>query len=59
VVAADRGNLNRIVKELELAGRATHVPQAAVTSGIQRIVTVTPSRPVGWACTSDLDYLRD
>ena len=24
-----------------LAGRATHVPQAAVTCGIQRIVTVT------------------
>jgi hypothetical protein len=37
-----------------LAGRATRVPQAAVTSGIQRIATLTPRRPIGWAHGSDL-----
>jgi hypothetical protein len=29
-----------------LAGRATHVPQAAGTNGIQRTATVTPTSPV-------------
>jgi hypothetical protein len=37
-----------------LAGRATHVPEAAVTSGIQRTTTVTSRRPVGWARIPDL-----
>jgi hypothetical protein len=37
-----------------LAGRATRVPQAADTNGIQRIVTVTRSRPLGWTHVPDL-----
>jgi hypothetical protein len=37
-----------------LAGRATHVPQAAVMSGMQRTLTVTPRTPKGWAQTCDL-----
>jgi hypothetical protein len=41
-----------------LAGRATHVPQAAVTSGIQRALTVTQSRPLGWAPVPDLQWGR-
>ena len=36
------------------AGRATHVPQAAVTSGMQRSVTVTRRRRLGWAHAADL-----
>jgi hypothetical protein len=39
---------------LVLAGRATHVPQAAVTNGIQRTVTVTRKRLLGWAHARDL-----
>ena len=35
-------------------GRATHVPQATVTSGIWRIVTVTPGGPLPWAVATDL-----
>jgi hypothetical protein len=42
---------------LVLAGRATHVPQAAVTSGMQRTVTVTWRRLFGWAHGSDLARL--
>jgi hypothetical protein len=41
-----------------LAGRATRVPQAAGTSGIQRIVTVTRRRPLGWAHAPDLGWGR-
>jgi hypothetical protein len=41
-----------------LADRATHVPQAAVTSSIQRTVTVTPRRPVGRAHVPDLGWGR-
>jgi hypothetical protein len=37
-----------------LAGHATHVPQAAVTSGMQRTVTVTQRRPLGRAHAADL-----
>jgi hypothetical protein len=37
-----------------LAGRATDVPEAAVTNGMQRSTTVTPRRPMGWAPVSDL-----
>src|SRR5215213_5308420 len=32
-----------------LVGRATHVPQAAVTSGIQRTVTVNLAGPISWS----------
>jgi hypothetical protein len=32
-----------------LTGRATCVPEAAVTSGIQRTTTVTRRGPLGWA----------
>jgi hypothetical protein len=39
---------------LVLAGRATRVPQATVTSGIPRTITITPRRPVGWAHAPDL-----
>jgi hypothetical protein len=39
-----------------LAGRATRVPQAAVTSGIQRTVTVNSRRPLDWAPASDLGW---
>jgi hypothetical protein len=41
-----------------LTGRATCVPQAADTSGIQRTTTVTSRRPVGWAHIPDLRYGR-
>jgi hypothetical protein len=41
---------------LTLAERATRVPEAAVTSGIQRTVTVTPRRPLGRARVSDLGW---
>jgi hypothetical protein len=41
-----------------LAGRATRVPQAAVTNGIQRTTTVTPIGPLGWASASDLASWR-
>ena len=41
-----------------LAGRATRVPQAAVTSGIQRTVTVTQTGPIGWAHIPDLGWGR-
>ena len=37
-----------------LAGRATRVPQAAVTNGTQRSATVTPRRPLRWARATDL-----
>jgi hypothetical protein len=37
-----------------LAGRATYVPQAAVTSGIQRTFTVTPRGLFGRMQASDL-----
>jgi hypothetical protein len=37
-----------------LAGRATRVPQAAVTSGIQRSITVTRRGPFRWANAPDL-----
>jgi len=43
---------------LVLAGRATRVPQAAVTSGIPRTITVTPRRPMGWTHASDLGWGR-
>jgi hypothetical protein len=43
-------------RNVVLAGRATHVPQAAVTSGIQRTVTVTSRRPVGWVHAADLGW---
>jgi hypothetical protein len=47
---ARRGSRHRHVRAIVvLAGRATHVPQAAVTSGIQRTVTVTPRESLGWA----------
>ena len=38
--------------------RATRVPEGAGTSGIQRTVTVTPSRPVGWARVPDQGWGR-
>jgi hypothetical protein len=41
-----------------LTGRATYVPQAAVTSGIQRTLTVTWRAPLGWAPASDLGWGR-
>jgi hypothetical protein len=41
-----------------LAGRATRVPQAAVTNGIQWTTTVTPIGPLGWASASDLASWR-
>ena len=41
-----------------LAGRATRVPQAAVTSGMQRSVTVNSRRPMGWAHIPDLGWGR-
>jgi hypothetical protein len=34
------------------------VPQAAVTSGIERTTTVTSRRPVGWALVPDLGWGR-
>ena len=37
-----------------LAGRATRVPQAAVTSGMQRSVTVTSRGPLSWMLPTDL-----
>ena len=40
---------------LVLAGRATRVPQAAVTSGIPRTITVTPTGPSRWLLAADLD----
>jgi hypothetical protein len=43
---------------LVLAGRATRVPQAAVTSGIPRTITVTSGRPMGWTRASDLGWGR-
>ena len=36
------------------AGRATRVPQAAVTSGMQRSVTVTSRGPLSWMLPTDL-----
>jgi hypothetical protein len=39
-----------------LAGRATHVPEGAGVSGIQRTVTVTPIEPVDWTRGSDLGW---
>jgi hypothetical protein len=39
-----------------LVGRATRVPQAAGTSAIQRTLTVTSRRPVGWAHAPDLGW---
>jgi hypothetical protein len=39
-----------------LAGRATHVPQAAVISGIQRTVTVTRRGLVVWTPAHDLGW---
>ena len=39
-----------------LTGRATRVPQAAGTGGIQRTITVTSRRPVGWAPVPDLGW---
>ncbi len=41
-----------------LGNRATHVPQAAVTSGIQRTVTVSRRGPMAWAVGSDLGWGR-
>jgi hypothetical protein len=41
-----------------LTGRATHVPEAAVTSGIQRTLTVTRSKPLGWPPVPDLRWGR-
>ena len=41
-----------------LTGRATRVPQAAGTGGIQRTITVTSRRPVGWAPVPDLVWGR-
>jgi hypothetical protein len=41
-----------------LADRATYVPLAAVTSGLQRTVTVTSRRPVGCAHIPDLGWGR-
>jgi hypothetical protein len=38
-----------------LTGRATHVPQVAVTGGTQRTTTVTPGGPLRWARAADLD----
>jgi hypothetical protein len=40
-----------------LAARATRVPQAAVTSGIQRTTTVTQRRPLAWPHAADLGDL--
>jgi hypothetical protein len=34
------------VEAASFVGRAARVPQVAVTSGIQRAVTVTPTRPL-------------
>jgi hypothetical protein len=36
-----------------LAGRATHVPHATTTSGIQQTTTVTQRRPLGWMLATD------
>jgi hypothetical protein len=43
------------VEAASFAGRATRVPQAAVTSGIQRTATVTPTGPLRWVLAADLD----
>jgi hypothetical protein len=48
--SAPRANL------VVLAGRATYVPQAAVTSGMQRTVTVTRRRHLGWPHAADLGW---
>lgn len=37
-----------------LAGRATRMPQAAVTSGIQRTLTVNQRGPLSWLTAPDL-----
>jgi hypothetical protein len=37
-----------------LVGRATHVPQAAVTSGIWRSITVNRIGPLSWLTAPDL-----
>jgi hypothetical protein len=44
------------VRASSFSPRATRVPQAAGTSGIQRSVTVTSRRPVGWAHGCDLGW---
>ena len=36
-----------------LADRATHVPEGAGTSGVQRTATVASRTPVGWARVLD------
>jgi hypothetical protein len=41
-----------------LVGRATAVPEAAVTSGIQRTTMVTRKEPEGWAPVPDLGRRR-
>jgi hypothetical protein len=41
-------------KPTVLAGRATHVPQAAVTSGTQRTATVTRTGSLSWLSAPDL-----
>jgi hypothetical protein len=43
-----------MVSAFILTGRATRVPQAAVTNGIQRTIMVTPGSPLCWALASDL-----
>jgi hypothetical protein len=40
--------------DVVLAGRATRVPQAAVTSGIQRSTTVSQQDSISWAHAADL-----
>jgi hypothetical protein len=53
------GRRRRHVRAIAIrAGRATHVPQAAATSGIQRSATVTSRRPFRWASPSDLGWGR-
>jgi hypothetical protein len=39
-----------------LAGRATHMPQAGVTSGVQRTVTVSSRRALHWVPVPDLGW---
>jgi hypothetical protein len=48
----------RQVSLVVLAGRAIRVPQAAVTSGIQRTVTVTRRRESGWVHGPHLGWGR-
>jgi hypothetical protein len=48
-----RWSCRRQVDCVVLVGRATHVPEGAGNSGIQRTVTVNPTGPLSWLSAPD------